>query len=204
MDKIEINEENYREYQAFLDAKNLRTTIYHPIIFGTIVAVSVGTALFGFVAGLVAVILLANAITETVSVSLIGAIIYIGGFAFSLLKILPNVLRKAFIKSFRKKYPAFDINLDEKEVEKELEKYHQLSKIPKDIEIQKKGHLETQNESFRKMSVEERLECLKQEQEFWKQVAIQEKYKDTEEDTTGQVGIGQIKSPENEEKVKHI
>ena len=42
MEKIEINEENYNDYQEFLDAKNSISTMNHPIIMG--ILISLGSA----------------------------------------------------------------------------------------------------------------------------------------------------------------
>lgn len=117
----------------------------------------------------------------------------------------PKVTEFIRTTNFHKKHPNVNININIKEVEKTLEQYVQLSKIPKSIESQKEDHLTTHKESFREMTTEEKLAFLNQEKAFWEQVAIEEKYKDTGEDTTCQAEIGQVKiSTEDKDKVYHI
>lgn len=80
------------------------------------------------------------------------------------------------IKTFKKQYPDFDINIDIKEVAKALKKYKELSKVSKNIEEKKEEHLTNLPDEVREMSTKEKLAYLEQEKEFWEQVAIQEKY----------------------------
>ncbi len=214
MDKIEINEENYEQYQEFLDAKSGAAIENHSIFW----SVGIGLSCFMiFFAGMTGVALIIKPIYDSLVAS--GASVAIrkgialsglvtGGLGFtifSIYKFVTSGIPQIFIKIFQKKYPDFDIHIDETEVKKELEKYIQLSKIPEDIEKKKLDHLSNYQDIFCQLTTEERLEFLKKEKEFWEQVAIQEKYQDVGGDTTGQVGIGQVNvSTENQEKVYHI
>lgn len=217
MKKLEINEENYDMYQEFLDAKNgsMSENRLYLYITGITIAVFVFFGL-GMTGTVLIIEPISNLVTVTVSeavrhllmvtgVAIAGLGTTIGATIFSVYKFLHSGIPRILLKSFSRKYPDFDLSLSEEEVKKELEKYEQLSQIPKDIEEKKKEHLTNHQESFREMTTEEKLTFLEKEKEFWQQVAIQEKYRDTEEDTTGQTEIGQIKSPtENGEKVYHI
>ena len=138
-------------------------------------------------------------------------------------------------KLFHKKHPNLDIKINTKELNQKLKEYNQLSKKSVDIgktesahlnekeidselaqcdefeenhnhlEKQKEKHLENYSEVFKQMTVGEKLAFLNQEKEFWEQVAIEEKYQNEGEDTTGQVGIGRVQdSNEDKNKVYHI
>lgn len=210
MEKIEINEENYMEYQDFLNSK-MGLPKKHLILWAIGIAILVLATAIGIMVGAVLIEELVWGIIgkffpiKATSNILIPELIrwmsfsaFSMGSAFLGLKaVLSITMGYIPMKMFQKKHPDFDINIDATEVEKELEKYYQLSKLPKDIVKQKEEHLENYGESMREISVEERLELLKREKEFWEQVAIQEKYQETGEETIGQTST-------KEEKVYHI
>lgn len=150
MGKIEINEENYKDYQEFLDAKNCISTINHPMIFGIVATIGVFVAAFGSTLGMVFIMMSIMKAAEVIGMSsileVLTVIISIGGYfgtlAFVGIKILPKQVSKYLIKRLQKKHPDFDMSLSKGEVEKELEKYRQLSKVPKDIDEKKEEHLD--------------------------------------------------------------
>lgn len=77
-------------------------------------------------------------------------------------------------------------------MEKELEKYNELSKVPKDIEKKKEEHWSSYQEHLKEMTADEMLEFLQKEKEFWEAVATQEKYRFSERnETTGEDTVGQ-------------
>ena len=213
MRKIEINEENYDMYQGFLDAKNGNMLENHVLLSSAGIIVASLAILSVAVTGAVLIMNPINAflivnVSEGIrkAIMMLGtSTISLGTAGVSIYKFCISGIPRILLKIFSHKHPNFDLSLSEEEVKKELEKYEQLSQIPKDIEEKKEEHLTNHQESFREMTTEEKLTFLEKEKEFWQQVAIQEKYRDTEEDTTGQTEIGQIKSPtENGEKVYHI
>ncbi len=211
MEKIEINEENYMEYQDFLNSK-MGLPKKHLILWAIGIAILVLATAIGIMVGAVlieevvwGIIGKFFPIKATSNILIPELIRWMSFSAFSmgsaflgLKAVLSITMGYIPMKMFQKKHPDFDINIDATEVEKELEKYYQLSKLPKDIVKQKEEHLENYGESMREISVEERLELLKREKEFWEQVAIQEKYQGTGEETIGQT------STKKEEKVYHI
>lgn len=186
MGKIEINEENYNDYQAFLDAKNCISPTNHPMILGIIMSIGACTVVFGGVVGIVSIMMSIMKIAEVIGMpSIIEALTammgiggYIGALVFVGVKVFPKALSKYFLKKFQKKHPNFDISLSKENIEKELEKYRQLSKVPKDIEEKKEEHLDNYKNSFNTMTTEEKLSFLEQEKKFWEQVKVQEKYQD--------------------------
>lgn len=210
MEKIEINEENYNDYQEFLDAKNSISTMNHPIIMGILISLGSVTFVFGGVGLLVLIMMSIMKVAEVIGMSSIlealaviaGVGSYIGVVAAMGMIVFPKIVSKHLIKKFQKKHPDFDINLDKKEVEKELEKYRQLSKIPKNIETKKEEHLDRYKNDFGTMTTEEKLSFLEQEREFWEQVAIQEKYSDINEDENELVSSNQ-KNPLTKPKEKN-
>lgn len=171
MNEIEITEENYEMYEEFdrLNSNsfffNKRETIQWTIsiIISFIIPTFIGGSL---------VIAFPNMHTLLIMVTSISALMS----AVTNLVIANKIIRKMNVKTFQKEYPNFDINTDVKEVEKALEKYRELSKVPKDIEEKKEEHLTNLPDEVREMSTKEKLAYLEQEKEFWEQVAIQEKY----------------------------
>lgn len=85
------------------------------------------------------------------------------------------------IKAFQKQYPDFDITMDVNAVAKELEKYRELSQVPKEIEEKREVHLSNLPDDVKEMSTREKIDFLNHERELWEQVAIQEKYGNLEE-----------------------
>lgn len=210
MEKIEINEENYMEYQDFLNSK-MGLPKKHLILWAigivilvlaTAIGIMVGAVLIEEVVwGIIGKFFPIKATSNILIPELIRWMSFsafsMGSVSLGLKAVLSITMGYIPMKMFQKKHPDFDINIDATEAEKELEKYYQLSKLPKDIVKQKEEHLENYGESMREISVEERLELLKREKEFWEQVAIQEKYQETGEETIGQTST-------KEEKVYHI
>lgn len=195
MQELEINQENYQIYQTFLDTKRRSPLVKHRMLWDLGILFTCGAV---FLSGFVnfCYILLKLGLSHFME-SLVVTL-YVAGYIVGAKILVPKIVDFMLIKNFQRKYPNFDINIDATEVEKELEKYYQLSKLPKDIVKQKEEHLENYGESMKEISVEERLKLLKREKEFWEQVAIQEKYQETGEETIGQT------STKKEEKVYHI
>lgn len=92
-----------------------------------------------------------------------------------------RIIRKMNMRTFQKQYPEFDITIDTNEAKKELEKYIELSKVPKKLEEKKEEHLSNFQNAFKEMSTKEKINFLNQEREFWEQMAIQEKYENSKE-----------------------
>lgn len=199
MEKIEINEENYNEYQEFLDAKNCISPTNHPMILGIVTSIGACAVVFGGATGMVFIMMSIMKIAGVIGMpsiltfiaTMTSVVAYIGALVFAGVKVFPKALSKHFLKKFQKKHPDFDMSLSKGEVEKELEKYHQLSKIPKNILEKKEEHLDKHKNDFDKMTTEEKLNFLEQEKKFWEQVKVQEKYQDdVEEDSVGQESVG--------------
>ncbi len=207
MDKIEINEENYAMYQEFLDIRNNKVTAKNKKTFiGAVAIITLFSALGLF--GIVNItIMVLDAIIEHNAPALLGAFIEslgVGSVWLFMSRAL-DIVEFIQTKILHRKYPNLDIKIEESELEWALEKYIQLSKILTNLQNKKEKHLVINNDRFKKMTTEERLEFLKKEKEFWEQVAIEEKYQSEGEDTTGQAGIGQVQdSNEDKNKVYHI
>jgi len=216
MEKIEINDENYQAYEDFLKSKNCTADALvdnHLVLYATACTLGCFAILFGgltataFLMKWMADFLIAFISNTVVGVTVFGgtAFLGIGTTIFIMSKSLTSGTSKFLLHRFKKKYPEFDIHLDEDEVEKELTKYYELSKIPENLEQKKEEHLDNHTESFKQMTVEEKLAFLNQEKEFWESVAIQEKYQNEGEDTTEQGKMGTISSTEeNKNRVYHI
>ena len=175
--EIEITEENYGIYDefyrlvqnsAFFFTKRETIQWTVSIIISFTIPIFIGCNL-----------IIAFPNMHTLLIMLID--IFIAMIAGTNLFIANEIIRKVNMKKFQKEYPNFDITLDVREVEKALEKYNELSEIPKDIEEKKCEHLTNLPDEVKKVSTQEKLAYLEQEKEFWEQVAVQEKYQNLEE-----------------------
>lgn len=178
--KIQITEENldaYKEFVRLTKPRRLETplsgkreeislyllilvSIFIPLCIPIIVA-----TIFPTVGGIIGILIMASVIP----------------FALMNFYISDRIIRKMNMRTFQKQYPDFDITIDTNEAKKELEKYRELSKVPKKIEEKKEEHLLNFQNTFKEMSTEEKIKFLNQEREFWEQMAIQEKYGNSEE-----------------------
>ena len=228
MENLEINEDNYKLYQKLLQIRDSRidpryAELAHVVSLMGLMIITI-IAILGMITATHLAVIFGDKFGILFSIE--ERIIHtgvIGCYALSIIGIgysIPKIICHIRTKRLHKKHPNVDIKASTEEIEKELEKYRQLSKRPKDIEKKEeehlsqvpedieekiKTHLSKYSSEFQEKTTEERLECLKQEQEFWKQVAIQEKYQDDGENTTGQTGVGQVNSSkEDKNKVYHI
>lgn len=171
MKKIEITEKNYDAYKEFDRLNN------SPI--GVFPLASIREEIYFIILGISSVVLpmmiTSMALSFFSSLFTIWIIGFISSMYFNFL-ITNKIIRKMNMKTFQKEYPDFDIAVDVKEVAKELEKYEELSKIPKNIEKEKEEHLSNLPSNVKEMSTEDKLAYLEHEREFWEKVAIQEKY----------------------------
>ncbi len=227
MEKLEINEENYELYQKLLQIRNSRIDskyaelVYIGQILGTMLM------MITVVLGMIPVTHLALTFGDKLGTlfSIEERIIHTGVIACYGMTVactlfsLPKIICHIRTNIFHKKHPNVDIKVKTEEIKKELNKYNQLSKttqdiekkeeehlskVSTDIEEKREEHLSNYSDKFQESTAEEMLAFLKEEKVFWEQVAIEEKYRDTDEDTTGQTEIGQVKSPtENGGKVYH-
>ena len=184
MKEIEITEENYKMYQKFYDIKNNISELRHPFLC----SVGITAGLFACLCGIAPYGIIIKNIVMAIGMSLYEPLSIIGilgsyGIIISILigKGIPSFFQHMRMGDFLKIYPNFDINTDVNEVEKALEKYRKLSKMPKNIEEKKKDHLTNLPDKVKEMSTDEKLVYLEQEREFWEQVKVQEKYQDLEE-----------------------
>lgn len=79
-------------------------------------------------------------------------------------------------KKFKNNYPGINTDVDVLKLEKALERYKELSTVPKDVEYQVEERLEKCSDEVKKLSTSEKIEYYKEQKEFWEKVAIQEKY----------------------------
>lgn len=187
MKKIEITEENYEAYEEFKRLKDRNFALFQVPVANKKVKVYGGilTTIFTLLPFMAAIIIsefcfpivLSFIIIFTTMVASIGS-----GLLF-----VSKIIHKMNMKEFQKQYPDFDINVDVKEVAKALNKYKELSKVPKNIEEKKEEHLTNLPDEVRKMSTNEKLAYLDQEKEFWEQVAVQEKYTNLDEQKEKQI-----------------
>lgn len=175
MNEIEITEENYEMYDEFDRLANPTCSILsfasrkEKLIWNVLSILSVLIPLF--VLGSIYIIF-SN--INTLLTILLSVFTWIDCYVN--IYIVNKIIYKMNIKTFKKQYPDFDINIDIKEVAKALKKYKELSKVSKNIEEKKEEHLTNLPDEVREMSTKEKLAYLEQEKEFWEQVAIQEKY----------------------------
>lgn len=189
MKETNITTENLCMYEKFRDIKYHIYEIKHPILDVLGFSLTITGAFFLGLGGIVPYFLLINNFVSIFGINLLscspiiysliwmgGGTLYIATYYNLFTKVIPKVVENIRMKKFQKQYPNFDINTDVKEVEKALEKYRELSKIPKDIEEKKCEHVTNLPDEVKKMSAQEKLAYLESEKEFWEQVAIQEKY----------------------------
>ncbi len=209
MKKIEITDENYQMYQNFIDVKSGFFLKNHSFLwslglsllsFGVLIGTVVGAVLIGM--GALEFIKQLNNILLWTVFSCSGCAVCISGCYLSLHAAISLVLEIIPMKMFQRKYPNFDIKLEKEKVEEALKEYERPLNLPTEMDVEKEEHLSNLTEQFRQMTTEEKLEYLNRERAFWEQVALQEKYQETGEDRTGQIGIEQGQS--SAEKTYHI
>ena len=107
-----------------------------------------------------------------------------------------KISRKIEENRFKKLYPNVNMDVDADELGKALERYKELSTVPKDVEYQVEERLEKCSDEVKKLSTSEKIEYYKEQKEFWEKVAIQEKYGllDMNE-------IAKVKSKKDEKKI---
>lgn len=79
-------------------------------------------------------------------------------------------------KKFKNNYPGINTDVDVLKLEKALERYKELSTVPKDIKYQARERLEKCSDEVKELSTSEKINYYKEQKEFWEKVAIQEKY----------------------------
>lgn len=87
-----------------------------------------------------------------------------------------KITKKLEENRFKKLYPDVNMDVDADELGKALERYKELSTVPKDVEYQVEERLEKCSDEVKKLSTSEKIEYYKEQKEFWEKVAIQEKY----------------------------
>ena len=199
MQELEINQENYQMYQTFLDTKRRSPLEKHRMLWDLGILFTCGAVfLSGFVNFCYILLKLGlSHFMESLAVTL-----YVAGYIVGAKILVPKIVDFMLIKNFQRKYPSFDIKLGEEKVEEALKEYERSLNLPTEMDVEKEEHLSNLTEQFHQMTTEEKLEYLNRERAFWEQVALQEKYQETGEDRTGQIGIEQGQS--SAEKTYHI
>ena len=100
------------------------------------------------------------------SYSLVGVPIVMG---------MDKLYEKYNAKLLKKDYPEIDVNISKEELEKELDKYEEMSSVYVDLNTKKCEHLSNYSEKFVEMTTEEKIAFLEKEKEFWNKVLFQEK-----------------------------
>ena len=194
MKNIEITEENINVYQKLYKAKmGTNKSWFLKSLTGIYIAAMMLSFVCGYGPFLDFVIKTLFSFGATAPFSGIYGTIYVAVLIGSPIlttfltyygfKEVDKITDKINLKKFEKEHPDFDINIGIDELEKELNKYQELSKIPKDIEKQKEEHMPNLQEIFKNMSTEEKLAFLEQEKQFWQQVQTKEELTQEKTDT---------------------
>lgn len=83
-----------------------------------------------------------------------------------------KITKKLEENRFKKLYPDVNMDVDADELGKALERYKELSTVPKDVEYQVEERLEKCSDEVKKLSTSEKIEYYKEQKEFWEKVAI--------------------------------
>lgn len=191
MNEITITEENYKNYQDYLDLKKEITQMNHPILLVFTISLIPVVAVIGGL-GLTPVI---NKIAQIflekgpISVGIKGLIEtgMIATYGIGAGKMIeyfgPKFTKAILLKRFKKEHPNFEMSLTETEVEKEMEEFQKSLEEQQKVEpVKIESNTKISNEvdcpngnSSNHMSKEERLECLNEEKKFWERVSMEEK-----------------------------
>lgn len=184
-----INDENYDQYKLlsvmreyYVKCENADLVTNSPYyskkdkLFENI-ALNIPAAFIGAV-------VISSAIMQNYLISIIAFIISIVVSYFST-SVLLKVLQNRLVNRLKNDYPELDYEIYQETLKRDLEKYEELSKVPKDIEVKCEEHLSSIEDNMRNLSTEEKKEYLQKELEFWNLVSIQEEYGDLDEDEKG-------------------
>ncbi len=123
------------------------------------------------------VVVLSSFITQNYLIVFISLLVSFGVGMFAITNGF-EVVRNNLINKLKRDFPDLDYDIDQNELGEGLQKYEELSKLPKNLENQKEEHLSSMEGNMRSLSTQEKIEYLKNESEFWNLVAIEEKYKE--------------------------
>ena len=181
--EFDIDENNYDMYYELycfkkgnIVDKDNYTKILPLLCGGTVAIVTFGSvAISSFVATSLSASDVATGIVSTVS-----------GFSSLLISfpLLFKLYKKLDEIHLRRKFPDVNMDVDADALEKALERYKDLSIVPKDIDLLLHDSLEKYSDEIKKMSTGEKIVYFKRQKFLWEMEAIREKYRLVDDNET--------------------
>jgi len=186
MKNIKITEQNKEIYTKLYNAKRYDST--DSLI--TTISIGIGMLIIGLGSIPFYDLILTSYVTNFNTLTL--SILAYATCGTLVIMSIPTTRYYGKIRKFKKEYPEIDTKIKESELEKALENYERLSKIPKDIEIKKEEHLTSFNDEFREMTNQEKLDFLQKEIEFWDKLSKDEAFVESLKENAPEKKIGRI------------
>ena len=171
--EFNITDENYDMYNNLLGIKS------NKYVYSTIKSLGISTAL-----GALAFLITLASTAYIVSINLefaLASVVICGCIDASLVLPISSLClklnNKIALNDFKKKYPNVNTFVDVEVLEKELTKYKELKTLPNNIKEKKEQYITNHKDEFREKTIDEKINELKKEIEFWEQVKLEEKYK---------------------------